>query len=67
MKLQFETLDYQQQAIQSVLNLFIGQPNSKADHFQLAQHLPIFAPTQNWQRILPLAENLAKQQNSQKN
>ncbi|OZN25210.1 DEAD/DEAH box helicase [Actinobacillus seminis] len=65
MKLQFETLDYQQQAIQSVLNLFIGQPNSKADHFQLAQHCQ-FCPNAELATDLPLAENLAKQQNSQK-
>lgn len=64
MKLQFETLEYQTQAIQSVLNLFVGQPNNKSNDFQLTQHFQ-FCPNAELTADLPLAENLAKQQNSQ--
>lgn len=65
MKLQFETLDYQTQAIQSVLNLFVGQPNAQTSGLELTSHFQL-CPNTELAADLLLAENLAKQQNAQK-
>ncbi len=64
MKLQFETLDYQQQAVRSVLNLFVGQPNQQTNDLQLTNHFQ-FCPNAELATGLPLAENLANQQKTQ--
>lgn len=66
MELQFETLDYQLQAVNSVVNLFVGQPNatnkfslkSKND-LRFIPNLPLQISDEQ------LQENLANQQNSQ--
>lgn len=64
MKLQFETLDYQQQAVRSVLNLFMGQPNQQTNDLQLTNHFQ-FCPNAELVADLSLAENLANQQKAQ--
>lgn len=66
MKFQFETLDYQQQAIAAVVNLFAGQPNSQAAFVLQAQNHIQHCPNTALIGDLPLAENLAKQQALQK-
>lgn len=65
MKLQFETLDYQQHAIQAVLNLFLGQPNTQISGLELKSYFQL-CPNTELVANVPLVENLAKQQYSQK-
>ena len=67
MELQFETLDYQLQAVNSVVNLFVGQPNATNEFSLKAQNDLRFIPNLPLQiSDEQLQENLVNQQNSQK-
>lgn len=67
MKLQFETLDYQLNAVNAAVNMFIGQPNASSEFALRSQNdlrfisnLPLQISDEQ------LQQNLANQQNSQK-
>ncbi|MDG2941857.1 restriction endonuclease [Exercitatus varius] len=67
MKLQFETLDYQLNAVNAAVNLFIGQPNATSGFALRSQNDLRFIPNLSLQiSDEQLQQNLANQQNYQK-
>ncbi|ABR74047.1 DEAD/DEAH box helicase [Actinobacillus succinogenes] len=67
MKLQFETLDYQLNAVNAAVNLFIGQPNATSGFALRSQNDLRFIPNLPLQiSDEQLQQNLANQQNYQK-
>ncbi|OOF52625.1 restriction endonuclease [Rodentibacter trehalosifermentans] len=67
MKLQFETLDYQLQAVNAVVRLFEGQLNASNEFALKSQHDLRFMPNLALQiDEEQLQQNLSNQQNSQK-
>lgn len=67
MELQFETLEYQLQAVNATVNLFVGQPNAATEFSLKAQNDMRFVPNLGLQiSDEQLQQNLANLQNRQK-